>query len=1074
MKRHVQSPGVRKWSGNDLLDLQGEGLAIADRFFAQYGDRVICGCQVTDEGGIAAGLVSLGGLVMPLDAIPAVELFPVYLVPAEERFQREYADNVVRDIAVRHYAKAVQAKPGSGNYIEIPATGVKPFLELTNEEWILQFQEKLKALAAADTSLAGRVTVLEKKMPSFLDHIPGEEDDGYYIGSEVWTVDEDGEKTFWRCHDNTENAAVWRPSGSGSGVSANIEELTLTLTSNQAQPDMALYGLEIHVRYGENDIALAWNGTPLSAAIPADTPYTVEFPELEGYTRPSNGSYTALAGYSREVTAAYNTTVLTIDVTSNQADKSDLDGLQIVLSGSVSKTLTYTGAPLVQKVPLGEEVTITPAQVEGYAEVRPVTKTPANASETVSFTYNTTLLTIDVASNQSDKSDLNGLQITLSGSVSKTLTYTGSPLVQKVPLGEEVTITPAQVEGYAAVQPVTRTPANASETVTLSYSVTLLTIDVTSNQSDKSDLDGLQIVLSGSVAKTLTYEGSPLILKVPTGQAVTVSPAQLDRYSPVQPVTRTPGNATDSISFTYNTTLLTVTLASNQGDDPALNAGTTVALASGTISETLTWTGTPLKVKLPPGQSYTLTPSALEGYKSPSAKSGTATGATMGEAFLYQTEVVTVTLNAFNSASCEGQKVTINGQECVYAGTPISVKIPFDTSYSVSADEKEGFLKPDTQSFTASQTSRPVSMVYGECPSGVLVFDKSISDPANITGDINSGVIATILSKFRRCLCKKTAEGEVTIAYLQNDNSNYYEDGTPAKLDGTEGDVMVNLPEFYYKWGEVDENKFSYDLSEGDKGLTYKHVTRSLVGAYKGYVASNKLYSRSAVNPTGNRSANEFESYATARGQGYQCIDFQQHCVIAFMLYAKYGTRDVGDILGWGGRVSGSSAGVTGSSNATGIIDTEKENSKYVCGLGIEGVFGGIFEWVKGVEINNNTWKITDPDGSTRNVKAEATNGWVENIAAESGPFFDMVPTKVGSSSTTGYSDYYDNNNGAGGPFVLARSFSWESPWYGGVAFATTNKGASYAHSEFGSRLAFRGLIHEAESVAAFKALPLL
>ena len=37
MKRHVQFPGIRKWSGDDLMELQGEGLSIADRFFSQYG-----------------------------------------------------------------------------------------------------------------------------------------------------------------------------------------------------------------------------------------------------------------------------------------------------------------------------------------------------------------------------------------------------------------------------------------------------------------------------------------------------------------------------------------------------------------------------------------------------------------------------------------------------------------------------------------------------------------------------------------------------------------------------------------------------------------------------------------------------------------------------------------------------------------------------------------------------------------------------------------------------------------------------------------------------------------------------
>lgn len=86
----------------------------------------------------------------------------------------------------------------------------------------------------------------------------------------------------------------------------------------------------------------------------------------------------------------------------------------------------------------------------------------------------------------------------------------------------------------------------------------------------------------------------------------------------------------------------------------------------------------------------------------------------------------------------------------------------------------------------------------------------------------------------------------------------------------------------------------------------------------------------------------------------------------------------------------------------------------------MEGVFGGIFEWVEGVEINNRVWKITDPDGSTRNVNAETFSGWIINIAAENGPFFDVVPTQVGGSDSTHYSDYYSRTSDSS--LVLARS----------------------------------------------------
>ena len=218
--------------------------------------------------------------------------------------------------------------------------------------------------------------------------------------------------------------------------------------------------------------------------------------------------------------------------------------------------------------------------------------------------------------------------------------------------------------------------------------------------------------------------------------------------------------------------------------------------------------------------------------------------------------------------------------------------------------------------------------------------------------------------------------GEVFVCRLKDNDSNLYLDGSPAVLTGKEGDVMVVFLEFWYK---VDDNKFLYHFADHDIDGTYIHVPASLVGAYKGYVSLNRLYSWSDVQPSTIISLNDFRNYAKARGTGFQIIDFQQHCVIAMMLYAKYKTRNIQAVLGTGGAIS-DPATTTGSSNATGGADTKNESSKYVCGLGLEGVFGGIFEWVDGVEINNRVWKITDPDGSTRNVNAGASDGWITNI----------------------------------------------------------------------------------------------
>lgn len=519
-----------------------------------------------------------------------------------------------------------------------------------------------------------------------------------------------------------------------------------------------------------------------------------------------------------------------------------------------------------------------------------------------------------------------------------------------------------------------------------------------------------------------------------------------------------------------------ITLSSNQGTNDADLIGKKVTVSFSGQQTDLVWNGEALETNIPMQVEYVVTPEAATGYASPEAQTYVATGGNERQiSLVYSCEKVTVNVTADDGGDCSDRTVTV--KETV-GGTVIGtgqgaqaiVKVPSGTGYTVSVDSFNGYLKPSDQSFSANSASRIVSFEYEKIVDAGITFDKSKSDPQNITGEINSGVIKMILEKFRRCLCKKTKDGEVAIAYLKDDNSNFYEDGTAAKLDGTEGDVMVDFPEFYYKWVNVDNSKFTYRFAFYNVDGTYKHVPRSLVGAYKGYMDGSKLYSRSGVTPTTNKSTNDFDGYATARGGGYQRIDFQQHCVIAFMLYARYGNRNLQAVLGAGGALY-NPATTTGCSNATGIADTKNETSKYVCGLGLEGVFGGIYEWVKGVSINNRVWTITDPDGSSRNVNAGTSDGWITNVAAENGPFFDMVPTNVGGSETTHYSDYYYQSSGSG--LVLARSYD-SSDAFGGVSFADANGDASDAGSYFGSRLAFRGVIREAESVEAFKALPVL
>lgn len=355
-----------------------------------------------------------------------------------------------------------------------------------------------------------------------------------------------------------------------------------------------------------------------------------------------------------------------------------------------------------------------------------------------------------------------------------------------------------------------------------------------------------------------------------------------------------------------------------------------------------------------------------------------------------------------------------------------------------------------------------------------VVFAKDSSDPANITIEDNQKVLDVLLSKFRRCLMKgKGSDNKAYICYLNDNNSNFYYNGTPAVLTGEQGDVMVNFPEFYYKYVKIGETKFAYRLAFSNIDGDWVHIERSLVGAYKAVYQDSKLRSISGQYPASNWSANDLKTFAQNR-IGCQCIDYQQHCVIALMLYAKYRTRNIRSVLGRGVYVINKKT-LTGDSNDTGILDTQNETSKHSCGLGLEGVIGDMYEYVQNVRVYNYIWRITEPDGSERRINKEMGRyGWIVNILAEEGPFFDIVPIKNVYSDSSSYenlnytdrcfTDLYADGTKT---YVLYRS-GYSSNGYCGVSLTSTSRTSTEEGDVFGTRLAKRGAIIEEEDVERF------
>ncbi|MBV3612932.1 hypothetical protein KSX47_22110, partial [Phocaeicola vulgatus] len=108
------------------------------------------------------------------------------------------------------------------------------------------------------------------------------------------------------------------------------------------------------------------------------------------------------------------------------------------------------------------------------------------------------------------------------------------------------------------------------------------------------------------------------------------------------------------------------------------------------------------------------------------------------------------------------------------------------------------------------------------------------------------------------------------------------------------------------------------------------------------------------------------------------------------------------------------------------------------------------------------------PDGSIRMVQGKKDSGqWITGVAH--GKYMDMVPVgNLNGSSSTYYTDMYWISTATVRVVYRGSNYAYA---YGGVSNAVANHDASYSYTYVGSRLAFRGKIVRAQSVAAYKAI---
>ena len=346
--------------------------------------------------------------------------------------------------------------------------------------------------------------------------------------------------------------------------------------------------------------------------------------------------------------------------------------------------------------------------------------------------------------------------------------------------------------------------------------------------------------------------------------------------------------------------------------------------------------------------------------------------------------------------------------------------------------------------------------------------------------------------------------GAVLQSIVVSTLSNKFEAGMYLISDVPEGAVALYFS--ILNTAEFDKVVLSNSEKIEDMEPDWVPNDEHLCGVAGSSVVGTKL--RSCItggSTTVNMPWTDFHYYSVQRGM--QQIDPLMHWRIANLSYAKYGRKNMQEQCGAGSHSNTRTTGGTASRGMQDTVGYEEakginpnvtnslvdnlvhqyawyvEKDEYgaakvtqvnnICCLGYEDIYGHKYDMMDRVDIPNTSgnvgkWRIWMPDGTIMMVKG-ATNGdsWITAVAH--GKWMAVVPVgAVSGSSSTYYSDKYWFSSASGR--VVYRGCHHASA-YGGVSSASANYVASDAYTNVGSRLAFRGKIVRAQSVAAYKAI---
>lgn len=274
-----------------------------------------------------------------------------------------------------------------------------------------------------------------------------------------------------------------------------------------------------------------------------------------------------------------------------------------------------------------------------------------------------------------------------------------------------------------------------------------------------------------------------------------------------------------------------------------------------------------------------------------------------------------------------------------------------------------------------------------------------------------------IQKNMKRCVLKD--DGTVNY-YLDPYDSTKKADGTPAVLTGADGNVMVEVPKFWYKH-ELNGNEHQWWVSDKPLAGYLVHpwfleggVERDFryYRAYTGTVVSGKLRSISGATPTRSQTIATFRTQARANGTGWNMCSWNAVNAIQILFLTEYCTFNSQSVLGTGNDTGTDYGMTTGQSNSIGNASSgPSNNNTWMSYRGIENFYADTWEFVDGINVKN--YKVYLNQNPSTFASDVFTDDYVDSgvtVPASSSSYIkkisgNFLPTVLGGSSSTYITD---------------------------------------------------------------------